>query len=215
MRKFFTMQLHSHILHYGKIDTAKNLLTFPQLIIEVLTWCEAHGCRKNIFSFVMDCCLLYWISYEAPEREFKLGLKPAPDYKNLQHKIISSILTSSQAGQLDESRGAKNGRQLLGLFQREISIEVFATRNPPNPGLTLMSKPSSLPTPFTALRADILLQTREWFPLAWALVALSAFRETRMALAAGKHQSGGEMDASAALGDDALAASSGQVIVGV
>uniref|UniRef100_A0A7N0SVT7 MHD domain-containing protein n=1 Tax=Kalanchoe fedtschenkoi TaxID=63787 RepID=A0A7N0SVT7_KALFE len=63
--------------------------------------------------------------------------------------------------------------------------------------------------------ADILLQTREWFPPARALVALSAFRETRMAFAAGKHQSGEEMDASAALGDDPLAASSGQVIVGV
>uniref|UniRef100_A0A7N1A987 MHD domain-containing protein n=1 Tax=Kalanchoe fedtschenkoi TaxID=63787 RepID=A0A7N1A987_KALFE len=63
--------------------------------------------------------------------------------------------------------------------------------------------------------SDILLQTREWFPPARALVALSAFRQTRMAFAAGKHQSGEEIDASAALGDDPLAASSGQVIVGV
>ncbi|KAL9687982.1 hypothetical protein QQ045_032394 [Rhodiola kirilowii] len=62
---------------------------------------------------------------------------------------------------------------------------------------------------------DILLQTREWFPPARALVALSAFRQTRLAFAAGKHQSGEEMDGSAALGDDPLAASSGQVIVGV
>ncbi|CAM8976300.1 unnamed protein product [Rhodiola kirilowii] len=63
--------------------------------------------------------------------------------------------------------------------------------------------------------SDILLQTREWFPPARALVALSAFRQTRLAFAAGKHQPGEEMDASAALGDDPLAASSGQVIVGV
>lgn len=60
--------------------------------------------------------------------------------------------------------------------------------------------------------SDILLQTREWFPPARALVALSAFRQTRQAFAAGKHQSGEDGDSS--LGDDPLAASSGQVIVG-
>lgn len=60
---------------------------------------------------------------------------------------------------------------------------------------------------------DILLQTREWFPPARALVALSAFRQTRQAFAAGKHQSAEDGDSS--LGDDPLAASSGQLIVGV
>lgn len=61
--------------------------------------------------------------------------------------------------------------------------------------------------------SDILLQTREWFPPARALVALSAFRQTRLAFASGKHQSAEDGDTS--LGDDPLAASSGQVIVGV
>ncbi|KAK9283208.1 hypothetical protein L1049_011444 [Liquidambar formosana] len=61
--------------------------------------------------------------------------------------------------------------------------------------------------------SDILLQTREWFPPARALVALSAFRQTRFAFASGKHQSAEDGDS--ALGDDPLAASSGQVIVGV
>lgn len=61
--------------------------------------------------------------------------------------------------------------------------------------------------------SDILLQTREWFPPARALVALSAFRHTRMAFATGKHQSAEDGDTS--LGDDPLAASSGQLIVGV
>lgn len=60
---------------------------------------------------------------------------------------------------------------------------------------------------------DILLQTREWFPPARALVALSAFRQTRQVFAAGKNQSAEDGDSS--LGDDPLAASSGQVIVGV
>lgn len=60
---------------------------------------------------------------------------------------------------------------------------------------------------------DILLQTREWFPPARALVALSAFRKTRLAFASGKHQFAEDGDS--ALGDDPLAASSGQVIVGV
>lgn len=61
--------------------------------------------------------------------------------------------------------------------------------------------------------SDILLQTREWFPPARALVALSAFRQTRLAFAAGKNTNAEDGDTS--LGDDPLAASSGQVIVGV
>ncbi|XP_052210695.1 uncharacterized protein LOC127813652 [Diospyros lotus] len=60
---------------------------------------------------------------------------------------------------------------------------------------------------------DILLQTREWFPPARALVAVSAFRETRLAFASGKQQLVEDGDTS--LGDDPLAASSGQLIVGV
>ncbi|XP_076913079.1 uncharacterized protein LOC143571575 [Bidens hawaiensis] len=61
--------------------------------------------------------------------------------------------------------------------------------------------------------SDILLQTREWFPPARALMALSAFRQTRLAFATGKNQNAEDGDTS--LGDDPLAASSGQVIVGV
>ncbi|XAR67782.1 hypothetical protein NMG60_11002681 [Bertholletia excelsa] len=61
--------------------------------------------------------------------------------------------------------------------------------------------------------SDILLQTREWFPPGRALVALSAFRETRLAFASGKQHFTGDGDTS--LGDDPLAASSGQLIVGV
>ncbi|KAL4589999.1 hypothetical protein LXL04_002916 [Taraxacum kok-saghyz] len=61
--------------------------------------------------------------------------------------------------------------------------------------------------------SDILLQTREWFPPARALVALSAFRQTRLAFATGKNQNAEDGDTS--LGDDPLAASSGQIIVGV
>ncbi|OVA04210.1 Muniscin C-terminal mu homology domain [Macleaya cordata] len=61
--------------------------------------------------------------------------------------------------------------------------------------------------------SDILLQTREWFPPARALVALSAFRQTRLAFATGKQIFTEDGDTS--LGDDPLAASSGQVIVGV
>ncbi|KAF6138491.1 hypothetical protein GIB67_022525 [Kingdonia uniflora] len=61
--------------------------------------------------------------------------------------------------------------------------------------------------------SDILLQTREWFPPTRALVALSAFRQTRLAFATGKHNTTEDGDSS--LGDDPLAASSGQVIVGV
>lgn len=59
---------------------------------------------------------------------------------------------------------------------------------------------------------DILLQTREWFPPSRALVALSAFRGTRHSFAKSQQHSA---DPSAdSLGDDPLAASSGQVIVG-
>lgn len=68
--------------------------------------------------------------------------------------------------------------------------------------------------------SDVLLQTREWFPPARALVALSGFRQTRLAFAASKHNSSHHSDAdadsfAASIGDDPLAASSGQVIVGV
>lgn len=65
--------------------------------------------------------------------------------------------------------------------------------------------------------SDILLQTREWFPPARALGALSAFRQTRRALASNKNSQAFGDDAYAAesIGDDPLAASSGQVIVGV
>ncbi|KAM3339437.1 hypothetical protein P3S68_029306 [Capsicum galapagoense] len=69
---------------------------------------------------------------------------------------------------------------------------------------------------------DILLQTREWFPPSRALMALSAFRQTRLTFS--KQANGPNSDAllsssssdpSVSLGDDPLAASSGQVIVGV
>ncbi|XP_062163834.1 uncharacterized protein LOC133870676 [Alnus glutinosa] len=68
--------------------------------------------------------------------------------------------------------------------------------------------------------SDVLLQTREWFPPARALVALSGFRHTRLAFAGSKHNSNHPSDAdsdsiAASIGDDPLAASSGQVIVGV
>ncbi|XP_050375247.1 uncharacterized protein LOC126792809 [Argentina anserina] len=66
--------------------------------------------------------------------------------------------------------------------------------------------------------SDILLQTREWFPPACALVAVSSFRETRLAFAASKHHhqtTSSSADSIASLGDDPLAASSGQLIVGV
>ncbi|TYK11829.1 uncharacterized protein E5676_scaffold152G00440 [Cucumis melo var. makuwa] len=72
--------------------------------------------------------------------------------------------------------------------------------------------------------SDILLQTREWFPPPRALVALTSFRQTRLAFAATKHQShhastvlgddSSLADSIASLGDDPLAASNGQVIVG-
>ncbi|CAA0833181.1 Unknown protein [Striga hermonthica] len=65
--------------------------------------------------------------------------------------------------------------------------------------------------------SDILLQTREWLPPSRALMALSAFRETRLSFAKTHHQSSSATpDPSAdSLGDDPLAASSGQVVVGV
>ncbi|KAK6942048.1 Muniscin C-terminal [Dillenia turbinata] len=69
--------------------------------------------------------------------------------------------------------------------------------------------------------SDILLQTREWFPPARALVALSAFRQTRLAFSTAKHQVHAQSSAEDAagdessLGDDPLAASSGQLVVGV
>jgi hypothetical protein len=53
---------------------------------------------------------------------------------------------------------------------------------------------------------DILLQTRPWFPVSRALAAVSAFR-----LARGKQQPA-SLDA---IGDDPLAAGSGQLVVGV
>ncbi|TVU42131.1 hypothetical protein EJB05_08522, partial [Eragrostis curvula] len=64
---------------------------------------------------------------------------------------------------------------------------------------------------------DILLQTRSWFPVSRALAAVSAFRLARLHLARGK-QSASAAAASAsldAIGDDPLAASSGQLVVGV
>ncbi|CAI0413206.1 unnamed protein product [Linum tenue] len=78
--------------------------------------------------------------------------------------------------------------------------------------------------------SDILIQTREWFPPARALVATSAFRQTRLAFAATKHPAANHhnrsssaddyassvsSDSLSSLGDDPLAASSGQLIVGV
>ncbi|XP_010536909.1 PREDICTED: uncharacterized protein LOC104811789 [Tarenaya hassleriana] len=78
--------------------------------------------------------------------------------------------------------------------------------------------------------SDILLQTREWFPPARALIALSYFRQTRLAFAASKHQQQKQNQSTSAsssatdsddvtaaefVGDDPLAAASGQVIVGV
>ncbi|KAI3444156.1 hypothetical protein Pfo_000821 [Paulownia fortunei] len=67
---------------------------------------------------------------------------------------------------------------------------------------------------------DILLQTREWFPPSRALMALSSFRQTRLSFAKNQPQSATanspESDPSSdSLGDDPLAASSGQLIVGV
>ncbi|KAL1086139.1 hypothetical protein V6Z11_D08G097000 [Gossypium hirsutum] len=75
--------------------------------------------------------------------------------------------------------------------------------------------------------SDILLQTREWFPPARALIALHAFRQTRLAFsnkspssvaATSSSSSSSTAETSAAtesIGDDPLSASSGQLIVGV
>ncbi|XP_074579186.1 uncharacterized protein LOC141835707 [Curcuma longa] len=80
---------------------------------------------------------------------------------------------------------------------------------------------------------DILLQTREWFPPARALAALSAFRQARFSLsstagparghppssssaaAAATSLSSSTDDLDSSLGDDPLAASGGQLVVGV
>ncbi|XP_073141660.1 uncharacterized protein [Henckelia pumila] len=61
---------------------------------------------------------------------------------------------------------------------------------------------------------DILLQTREWFPPSRALMALSSFRQTRISFAKNLQQSAADAPFDS-IGDDPLAASSGQVIVGV
>ncbi|CAD6247137.1 unnamed protein product [Miscanthus lutarioriparius] len=65
---------------------------------------------------------------------------------------------------------------------------------------------------------DILLQTRSWFPVSRALATVSAFRLARLHLARGKQQSSSSSASSAsldAIGDDPLAAASGQLVVGV
>ncbi|GMI89097.1 TPLATE complex muniscin-like [Hibiscus trionum] len=62
--------------------------------------------------------------------------------------------------------------------------------------------------------SDILLQTREWFPPARALIALHAFRQTRFAFS-NKSPSSEPGAATESIGDDPLSASSGQLIVGV
>ncbi|XP_026395649.1 uncharacterized protein LOC113290265 [Papaver somniferum] len=71
--------------------------------------------------------------------------------------------------------------------------------------------------------STILLQTREWFPPARALAAVSGFQQTCMAFAAAagkqnKNLTSGEdiivSNDDTSLGDDPLAASSGQLIVG-
>lgn len=59
---------------------------------------------------------------------------------------------------------------------------------------------------------DVLLQTREWFPPARALQASANFRQTREAYASGKRNVADGVDAG--LGDEALAAFGGQVVVG-
>ncbi|KAE8687176.1 hypothetical protein F3Y22_tig00111022pilonHSYRG00186 [Hibiscus syriacus] len=71
--------------------------------------------------------------------------------------------------------------------------------------------------------SDILLQTREWFPPARALIALHAFRQTRHAFSNKSPSSSSAATASSSdpsaaaesIGDDPLSASSGQLIVGV
>jgi len=61
---------------------------------------------------------------------------------------------------------------------------------------------------------DILLQTRSWFPVSRALAAVSAFRLARLHLARGKQQPALQTSLDA-IGDDPLAAGSGQLVVGV
>ncbi|KAL6662072.1 hypothetical protein ACP70R_001456 [Stipagrostis hirtigluma subsp. patula] len=62
---------------------------------------------------------------------------------------------------------------------------------------------------------DILLQTRSWFPVSRALAAVSAFRLARLHLARGNQQQPPAAASLDAIGDDPLAASSGQLVVGV
>ncbi|KAF2918783.1 hypothetical protein DAI22_08g082300 [Oryza sativa Japonica Group] len=69
---------------------------------------------------------------------------------------------------------------------------------------------------------DILLQTRSWFPVSRALAAVSSFRLARLHLARGKQQQLSSSSSAAAaaatleaIGDDPLAAGSGQLVVGV
>ncbi|CAM0911341.1 unnamed protein product [Alopecurus aequalis] len=65
---------------------------------------------------------------------------------------------------------------------------------------------------------DILLQTRSWFPVSRALAAVSAFRLARLHLARGKQQTASASTSQTsldAIGDDPLAAGSGQLVVGV
>ena len=62
---------------------------------------------------------------------------------------------------------------------------------------------------------DILLQTRSWFPVSRALAAVSAFRLARLHLARGKQQPASASTSLDTIGDDPLAAGSGQLVVGV
>ncbi|KAL4302864.1 hypothetical protein GQ457_10G006240 [Hibiscus cannabinus] len=62
--------------------------------------------------------------------------------------------------------------------------------------------------------SDILLQTREWFPPARALIALHAFHQIRFAFS-NKSSPFEPSAATESIGDDPLSASSGQLIVGV
>ncbi|KAE8711358.1 hypothetical protein F3Y22_tig00110295pilonHSYRG00034 [Hibiscus syriacus] len=68
--------------------------------------------------------------------------------------------------------------------------------------------------------SDILLQTREWFPPARALISPHAFRQTRFAFSKKSPSSAAATSsetsaATESIGDDPLSASSGQLIVGV
>ncbi|KAL4190990.1 hypothetical protein AMTRI_Chr07g27370 [Amborella trichopoda] len=55
---------------------------------------------------------------------------------------------------------------------------------------------------------DILLQTRDWFPPARALIALGSFRQTQLAFSSGKMAAPSD-EQDVGIGDDPLAASSG------